>query len=83
MDLRGDPKRDYNVEIHGGVGNATLHLPAKVGLIADAAGGIGHIEALGLEKHNGRWVNAAQTDAKVTIHLNIRGGVGNIEMIAE
>ncbi len=82
MDLRGDPKRDYNVEIHGGVGNASVRLPSAVGIIADAKGGIGNIDAQGLEKRNGRWVNAKQEDAKVTIHLNIRGGVGNITLLA-
>ena len=82
MDLRGDPKRDYNVEIHGGVGNASVRLPSGVGIVADAKGGIGNIEAKGLEKRNGRWVNAKHEDAKVTIHLDIRGGVGNITLLA-
>jgi hypothetical protein len=83
MDLRGNPKRDYDVQIHGGVGNATVRLPAGVGIIANAAGGIGNIDTRGLEKHNGRWVNRAHSDAKVTIHLDVKGGVGNIELIAE
>ncbi len=82
IDLRGDPKRDYNVEIHGGVGNATVRLPTGVGVVADARGGIGNIDAQGLQKRNGRWVNAKHEDAKVTIHLDIRGGVGNITLLA-
>ena len=82
MDLRGAPKRDYDVEIHGGVGNATVRLPAGVGIVADARGGIGNIDAQGLERHNGRWVSAKHEDAKVTIHLDIRGGVGNITLLA-
>ena len=82
MDLRGAPKRDYNVEVHGGVGNATVRLPAGVGIVADARGGIGNIDAQGLERHNGRWVSAKHDDAKITIHLDIRGGVGNITLLA-
>jgi hypothetical protein len=82
MDLRGNPKRDYDVEIHGGVGNATVRLPAGVGIVADAHGGIGNIEAEGLQKHNGRWVSAQRENAKVTIHLDIRGGIGNITLRA-
>jgi hypothetical protein len=82
MDLQGNPKRDYNVEIHGGVGNATVRLPAVVGIVADAKGGIGNIDAQGLERRDGRWVNAKHEDAKVTIHLAIRGGVGNITLLA-
>jgi N-terminal domain of toast_rack, DUF2154 len=83
IDLRGDPKRDYSVEIHGGVGNASVHLPAGVGIDAHAKGGIGNIEAPGLEKRGGRWVNAKREDAKVTIHLDIQGGIGNITLLAE
>ena len=82
MDLRGSPKRDYDVEIHGGVGNATVRLPTGVGIVADAHGGIGNIDAEGLEKHNGRWVSAQREDAKVTVHLDIRGGIGNITLRA-
>ncbi len=29
MDLRGTPKNDYSVSIHGGVGEATIYLPAR------------------------------------------------------
>jgi hypothetical protein len=83
MDLRGDPQRDYDVEIHGGVGNATVHVPAGVGIVAHTRGGIGNIEAQGLEKRNDHWVNARREDAKVTIHLDIRGGIGNITLLAE
>ena len=43
---------------------------------------IGNIDAQGLERHNGRWVSAKHEDAKVTIHLDIRGGVGNITLLA-
>ncbi len=83
LNLRGEPKRDYDVQIHGGVGNATVRLPAGVGIIADASGGIGNIEGRGLLKHDGRWVNPAHEEAKVNIHLNIRGGVGNITLVAD
>jgi hypothetical protein len=82
MDLRGNPKRDYDVAIHGGVGNATVRLPAGVGIVADAQGGIGNIDAEGLEKHNGRWVSAQHENSKVTLHLDIRGGIGNITLRA-
>jgi hypothetical protein len=83
MDLRGNPKRDYDVQIQGGVGNATVRLPTGVGIVASASGGIGNIEARGLEKRNGRWVNRAHSDGGVTIHLEAHGGVGNITLIAE
>ena len=43
-DLRGHPKRSYDVRINGGVGQATIHLPKSVGISATAAGGIGEID---------------------------------------
>jgi len=83
LDLRGKPARDYNVEIHGGIGQATVLVPSSVGIVANAAGGIGDIEVHGLEKHNGRWTNAAYEHSPVTIHLDVKGGIGNITLTAE
>lgn len=82
MDLRGSPKNDYSVHVRGGVGEATIYLPRNVGLEADVQGGIGDIEAAGLEKHGGRYVNDAYGRAKTSIHLDIRGGIGAIHLIA-
>jgi hypothetical protein len=83
LDLRGKPTRDYNVEIHGGVGQAIVHLPASVGIVANAAGGIGNIDVRGLEKRGGHWINAAHEHSPVTIHLDVKGGIGNIALTAE
>jgi len=83
LDLRGNPSHDYNVEIHGGIGQAEVHLPPSVGIVANASGGIGNIEVHGLEKHNGRWTNAAYEHSPVTIHLDVKGGIGNITLTAE
>jgi hypothetical protein len=83
LDLRGNPKRSYDVRVRGGVGEATVHLPKDVGIEADAQGGIGGISAPGLHKQDGRYVNDALATAKTKIHLNIRGGVGSINLIAE
>jgi hypothetical protein len=83
LDLRGNPARDYNVEINGGIGQAIVHLPSSVGIVANATGGIGDIEVHGLEKHNGRWTNAAYEHSPVTIHLDVKGGIGNITLTAD
>jgi hypothetical protein len=83
LDLRGKPTRDYSVDVQGGVGKATIYLPADVGVSAKAAGGIGHIGVQGLEKRDGRYINPAHENAPVTIHLNVEGGVGEINLIAE
>src|SRR5947209_8598987 len=50
MDLRGVPKHDYNVAIHGGVGEATVRLPSDVAVAAEAHGGIGEIRTSGFHQ---------------------------------
>lgn len=81
LDLRGTPKKDYTVSLRGGVGEATVYLPEGVGVVADAQGGIGGITARGLEKRGGEYVNEAYGRAKITVRLDIRGGIGAINLI--
>jgi hypothetical protein len=82
MDLRGTPKSDYDVNVRGGVGEATIYLPENVGIEADVEGGIGGIHAPGLEKRGGRYVNDSYGRAKTTVRLDVRGGIGAINLIA-
>ena len=81
VDLKGTPKHDYDVKINGGVGEVTIYLPEGVGISADAKGGIGGISANGLQNRGGRYVNDAYGHAKTNIHLEIRGGIGSINLI--
>lgn len=83
MDLRGAPKRSYDVRINGGVGQATVYLPRGVGIDATAKGGIGEVNVRGLEERNGRWINPSQENSPVTIRLDVKGGVGEIDIVAE
>jgi hypothetical protein len=83
MDLRGNPARSYDVHIQGGVGEATVRLPKTVGIIATAGGGIGDIKVDGLTESNGRWINPGQESSPVTIRVDVKGGVGEIHLIAE
>ena len=82
MDLRGTPKHDYDVTIQGGVGEATIQLPRGVGVVADAHGGIGEINAHGMRKRGSRYVNDLYDNAKVIVHLNVTGGIGTINLYA-
>jgi hypothetical protein len=81
LDLRGTPKNSYDVSIHGGVGEVTVYLPEGVGVVADAKGGIGGISARGLQKRDGEYVNDAYGHAKTTVRLDIRGGIGAINLV--
>jgi hypothetical protein len=80
VDLRGEPKRDYSVQIRGGVGETTVHLPKDVAISVTATKGIGDISIEGLEERNGVWVNPDRIGAPVTVRVNISGGVGQINL---
>jgi hypothetical protein len=83
MDLRGNPKRNYDVRVDGGVGEAVIRLPRGVGVDAEAEGGIGSISAPGMRRDGKRYRNDAFEHAKVRVHLNIHGGVGSIRLISD
>jgi hypothetical protein len=83
MDLRGHPKHDYEVHIRGGVGEATVHLPRDVGVFASGHGGIGEIHAEGLRKEGDHWVNDVYQSAKVRIHVDVQGGIGEIRLLVD
>jgi hypothetical protein len=80
VDLRGEPKRDYTVQIRGGVGETTVHLPKDVAIAATATKGIGDISVEGLEQRDGVWMNPDRIDAAVTVRVNVSGGVGQINL---
>ena len=54
-----------------------------VGITARATGGFGDINVEGLEKRQGYWVNRDHERDPVMIHLNAKGGVGEIRIVAE
>jgi hypothetical protein len=81
LDLRGNPSHDYDVQVRGGVGQATVYLPKDVAVSATATGGIGGISADGLEKRNGAWINPDRVTGPVTVHVDAKGGVGEIKLV--
>lgn len=83
LDLRGTPRRDYDVRIRGGVGEADIRLPRDVGVSATAQGGIGEVHTEGLRREGAHWVNDAYDTSKTTIHLDVRGGIGEIHLICQ
>ena len=83
LDLTGERKQNFDVDVQGGVGEAKIRLPHDVGVEIRADGGIGSIDTEGLHKEGGRWVNEAWGKSPVTIHMNVEGGIGEIRLIVE
>jgi len=83
MDLHGKPKQDYAVQVHGGVGEATIRLPTDLGIWVEATGGIGAINVRGLRKEGSHWESDALGKSKVQIRVNVQGGIGAVNLIAD
>ncbi|MGB6595697.1 MAG: toast rack family protein [Candidatus Acidiferrum sp.] len=83
VDLTGNRKSDLTGDIEGGVGEANIRLPKNVGVIVNASGGIGTIEAPGLNHDGDEYTNDLYGKSPVTIHLKVEGGVGTIRLTTE
>ena len=83
LDFTGDWNQDVEANIKGGVGEATLLLPKDVGVKVKAVGGIGEINTNGLTKANGYYVNDVFGKSDVNLYIDVKGGVGEINLKVE
>ena len=80
IDLTGDYAQSFDASIEGGVGEATVLLPSGVGVKAKAEGGLGKINAKGLEKVGSSYVNDAYGESDVNLSVDVKSGVGQINL---
>src|SRR5215216_5702053 len=80
VDLTGDYAKSFDASIEGGVGEATVLLPSEVGVKAKAGGGLGKINAEGLKRVGDSYVNDAYGESDVTLNVDVKGGVGQINL---
>jgi hypothetical protein len=80
VDLTGDYAKSFDASIQGGVGEATVLLPSEVGVKAKAEGGLGKINAKGLQKVGDSYVNDAYGESDVNLSVDVKGGVGQINL---
>jgi hypothetical protein len=80
VDLTGDYGQDLDVSIEGGVGEATVQLPSEVGVRVRAEDGLSKINAEGLQREGGSYVNDAYGDSEVILQVDVQGGVGQINL---
>jgi hypothetical protein len=80
VDLSGDYAQSFDASIQGGVGEATVLLPSEVGVKAKAEGGLGKINAEGLQKVGDSYVNDAYGESDVNLSVDVKGGVGQINL---
>lgn len=80
LDLSGAREEDLAVTLRGGVGLATVILPADIGVRAEIRGGLGAIDTEGLTKDGDAYVNEAYGASDVTVTLDVEAGVGEIKL---
>ena len=80
VDLTGDYDRSIDARIQGGVGEATVQLPSGIGVRVNAEGGLGQINAEGLQREGDAYVNDAYGESDVTLDVDVEGGVGQINL---
>jgi len=80
VDLTGDYGRSFDANIEGGVGEATVLVPSEVGVRVRAEGGLGKINAEGFQREGDSYVNDAYGNSDITLDVDVRGGVGEINL---
>ena len=82
LDLRGALKHSYDVAIHGGIGQATVHVPSDEAISASAHGGIGSIKVAGLRQMGDHWESDTWSSAANRLRLEVHGGIGEVRIVA-
>lgn len=80
LDLTGDWDRDLEATVSAGVGRLGVQLPEDVGARVTVAGGLGAVNATGLQRDGDAYVNEAYGTSDVTLTIDIEGGVGEVDL---
>jgi N-terminal domain of toast_rack, DUF2154 len=80
VDLTGDYTQSFDASIKGGVGEAMVLLPSRVGVRVNAQG-LGKIDAKGLQRVDDSYVNDAYGESRVTLRVDAtQGDFGEINL---
>jgi hypothetical protein len=80
VDLTGDWERDLSALVRGGAGEVTVLLPSQVGVRVNAGTRLGRVNTDGLQEQGEAYVNGAYGDSDVTLNVDVRGGLGQINL---
>jgi hypothetical protein len=82
IDLGGSRTTGLQAGINGGVGDVKLVLPRKTGVRVKVSG-LGGVDAAGLKKQGGYYINDAYGKTTHSVNINVNGGLGNLELALE
>ena len=73
-------ERDLEVSIQGGVGQLNVKIPQGIPVYAEVAGGLGSVEVYGMMQDGSSYYTPDYDDGGPSVHLDIEGGVGEINL---
>ncbi len=80
LDLTGDWTRSADIEVTAGVGRLVLRLPEDVGVRVDVEGGLANVEASGLNRSGGDYVNDAYDEVEIELDIVVTTGIGQVDL---
>lgn len=83
IDLTGAWRNDLNAEINGGIGQLNLRLPRNVGIRLEVSGGLGSVDAPGLQRQGRVYTNDLYGNASQNLVFDVKAGMGSIEVAIE
>ena len=81
VDLRGNWEKSTTIHLIGGIGLSKVYLPSNVGILINIDKAIGALDIKGLiQKSRSEYVNKLYETADVVLTINIKTGIGQIEI---
>ena len=80
VDLSGNWARDLDVTFDAGAADLNVRLPKDVGVRVEVETGPSAVESHGLTQDGNIYTNAAYGESKVTLQINIKAGIGRINL---
>ena len=80
VDLSGKWNNDLDADFVCGFGELNLKLPKNISVSVKASGIMGNVEAPGFSKDGSTYTNDAYRKTKVTLYIDIFGGIGNVNL---
>jgi hypothetical protein len=80
IDLSGERSVSLTGRIKGGIGRGTIYLPSGVGSRVYVDGGLGRVDAPGFMRSDRVYTNDAFGKTAVEIRLEVKAGIGEIDL---
>ncbi len=80
IDFTNTHGRDVKGRIEGGAGPIAVKLPQHIGVQVTVDAGSGNVDVSGLHRQGNVYVNDVYGTAPVTLHLEVEGGAGDIDL---